>query len=52
MRVTDFVLKRKFPEEHLDLSKLGFLIEEGHSGCKSQNIAISFEGKYSLPNMV
>ena len=38
---TDFVLKRKFPEEHLSLSKLGFLIDEGHSGCMSQNIAIT-----------
>ena len=28
------------PEEHLNLSKSGFVSEEGHSGCKSQNIAI------------
>ena len=28
-------------EEHLNLSKSGFVSEEDHSGCKSQNIAIS-----------
>ena len=40
MGVTDFVLERTCPEEHLNLSKSGFLSEEGHSGCKPQNIAI------------
>ena len=40
MGVTDFVLERTCPEEHLNLSKSGFVSEEGHSGCKSQNIAI------------
>ena len=35
----------KCPEEHLNLSKLGFVSEEGHSGCKSQNFAIrAFKG--------
>ena len=38
--VTDFVLERICPEEHLNLSKLDFVSEEGHDGCKSQNIAI------------
>ena len=38
--VTDFVLERTFTEEHLNLSKSGFVSEEGHSGFKSQNIAI------------
>ena len=38
--VTDFVLEETCPEEHLNLSKSGFVSEEGHSGCKSQNIAI------------
>ena len=38
--VTDFVLERTCLEEHLNLSKLAFVSEEGHSGCKSQNIAI------------
>ena len=38
--VTDFVLERTCPEEHLNLSKSGFVSEEGHRGCKSQNIAI------------
>ena len=38
--VTDFVLERTCPEEHLNLSKSGFVSEEGNSGCKSQNIAI------------
>ena len=38
--VTDFVLERICPEEHLNLSKLGFVNEEDHSGCKSQNIVI------------
>ena len=37
--VTDFVLERTCPEEHLNLSKSGFVSEERHSGCKSQNIA-------------
>ena len=40
MGVTDFVLERTCPEEHLNLSKSGFVTEERHSGCKSQNIAI------------
>ena len=38
--VTDFVLERTCPEEHLNLSKSGFAGEEGHSVCKSQNVAI------------
>ena len=38
--VTDFVLERKCPEEHLNLSKLGFVSEEGYSNIKSQSIAI------------
>ena len=38
--VTDFVLETACQEEHLNLSKSGFVGEEGHSGCKSQNIAI------------
>ena len=38
--VTDFVLERTCLEEHLNLSRSGFVSEEGHSGCKSQNIAI------------
>ena len=38
--VTDFVLERACPEEHLNLSKSGFVSEEGQSGCMSQNIAI------------
>ena len=38
--VTDFVLERTCPEEHLNLSKSGFVREDDHSGCKSQNIAI------------
>ena len=40
MGVTDFVLERTCPEEHLYRSKSGLVSEEGHSGCKSQNIAI------------
>ena len=46
MGVTDFVLagaevlERTCPEEHLNLSKSGCVSEEGHSGYKSQNIAI------------
>ena len=39
--VTDFVLERTCLEEHLNLSKSGFVSEEGHSSCKSQNIAIT-----------
>ena len=39
-RVTDFVLERTYREEYLNLSKSGFVSEEGHIGCKSQNIAI------------
>ena len=38
--VTDFVLERTCPEESLNLSKLGFISEEGHSDYKFQNIAI------------
>ena len=38
--VTDFVLERTCPEEHLNLSKSGFVSEEDHSCCKSQTIAI------------
>ena len=37
--VTDFVLERTCPEEHLNLSKQGF-VSEGHSGCKSHNVEI------------
>ena len=49
--VTDFVLERTFPEEHLNLSKSGFVND--CSGCKSQNIAIRalkgmFSTKYGL----
>ena len=33
-------MERTCPEEHLNLSNLGSVSEEGHSGCKSQNIAI------------
>ena len=29
-----------FLEEHLDLSKLGFVGEEGYSGCNSRNRAL------------
>ena len=36
MGVTDFVLERTCPEEHLNLSTSGFVFEEGHSGCKSK----------------
>ena len=44
--VTDFVLERTCPEEHLNLSKPCFVSEEDPSGCKSQNIAIrSLKGK-------
>ena len=39
--VTDFVLERTCPEEHLNLSKSGFVSEEGRSDFKSQNIAIT-----------
>ena len=38
--VTNFVLERTCPEEHLNLSKSGFVSEEGQGGCKSKNIAI------------
>ena len=38
--VTDFVLEKTCPEEHQNLRKSGFVSEEDHSGCKSQNIAI------------
>lgn len=44
MGVTDLVLERTCPEEHLNLSKSGFVMEEGHSGCKSQN---GGKGKFS-----
>ena len=40
MGVTDFVLERTCPEELLNLSKSGFVSEEDHSGCMSQNIEI------------
>ena len=40
MGVTDFVFAGTCPEEHPNLSKSGFVSEEDHSGCKSQNIAI------------
>ena len=40
MGVTDFVLEKTCPEEHLNLSQSCFVSEEDHSGCKSQNIAI------------
>ena len=38
--VTDFVIERTCPEEHLNLSKSCFVREEVHIGCKSQNIAV------------
>ena len=38
--VTDFVLERTCSEERLNLSKSDFVSEQGHSGCKSQNIAL------------
>ena len=38
--VTNFVLERTYPEEFLDVSTSGFVSEECHSGCKSQNIEI------------
>ena len=38
--VTDLVLERTCPEEHLNLSKSGLVRVEGHSCCKSKNIAI------------
>ena len=38
--VTDFILERSCLEKHLNLSKSGFISEDDHSGCKSQNIAI------------
>ena len=38
--VTDFVLERTCPEEHLNLSKSCLVREEDHSDCKSQNITI------------
>ena len=38
--ITDFVFERTCPEEHLNLSKLGFFSEEGHSGYKSNIFAI------------
>ena len=48
MGVTDFVLERTCPEEHPNLSKSGFVSEEDHSGCKSQNIAIrALKGVFS-----
>ena len=33
-------VERTCPVEHLNLSKSGFVSEEGHSGCKFENIAI------------
>ena len=41
MGVTELVLERTCPEEHLNLSESGLVSEEGHSSCKYQNIAIS-----------
>ena len=38
--VTDFVLERTCPEKRLNLRKSDFVSEQGHSGCRSQNIAI------------
>ena len=38
--VTDFVLERACPKGHLNPSKSGCVSEEGHSGCKWQNILI------------
>ena len=38
--ITDFIYERTCLEERLNLSKSGFVSEEGHSGCKSQNIVI------------
>ena len=38
--ITNFVLEGTCPDESLNLSKLDFASEQGHSGCKSQNIAI------------
>ena len=51
--ITDFVLERTCPEEHQNLRQLGFVSEEGHSGCKCQNIALElsremFSAKYGL----
>ena len=49
--VTNFVLERTCPEEHLNLSKSGFVSEDHHNGCESQNIAIRmemFSAKYGL----
>ena len=53
MGVTDFVLERTCQEEHLNLSKPGFVSEEGHSGCNSQTIEIrtikgNVSAKYGL----
>ena len=49
MVVTDFVSERTCLKEHLNLGKSGFDSEEGHSGCKSQNIAIEgFGGKRAV----
>ena len=36
-----FILERTCPEDHLNLSKLSFVNEEGQGGYKSQNIAIT-----------
>ena len=36
----DEFLERTYPKKYLNLNKLGFVCEEGHSGGKSQNIAI------------
>ena len=40
MGVTDFILERTCPEEHINQGEPGFVSEAGHSGCKSQNIAV------------
>ena len=38
--VIDFDLERTCAGEHLNLSKSGFISEQGQDSCKSQNIAI------------
>ena len=49
MGVTEFVLERTCPEEQVNLSKSVFFSEEGHSGCKSKNIAIrSLKGNFMV----
>ena len=46
-------MERTCPEEHQNLRQSGFVSEEGHSGCKCQNIALElsremFSAKYGL----